>query len=290
MSEKSLLHDFILGDGRMRLLPHSRRAAFFFYGKEHFWKLLLCGVMTSVFFLPALFWMYSANFAKAQQLAALIPGQDGYLEAYSQILLQHAFSDSLALIPLTALFFVGLAGLFGICKRMILCQSSGCGEFFRAIRSNGLQSAACGAVFGISLFFLSFNYSYYQVSTLPEMVKGLLIGLSILQFVVVAMLEVYLMCGLAVYTNAAKQHILNGIKFTFGLFWKNLWVMGLCALPLILTVLIPSPWQLILLSLLPAFYVGFAALAVTCYCSAVFDQYINPTLGEEYVGIGLEKE
>ena len=290
MIRNSPLQNFILGDDRPERLPGDRKEAFSFYGKMHFWKLLLCGVMTSVFFLPALTWLYSANFAKAQQLAALIPGQEGYLEAYSQILLQHAFSDYLALTPLIALFFVGLAGLFGICKRMIFCQSSGYGEFFRAIRSNGLQSAACGAVFGISLFFLSFNFSYYQVSTLPEMVKGLLIGLSILQFVVVAMLEVYLLCGLAVYTNTAKQHILNGIKFTFGLFWKNLWVMGLCVSPLILTVLVPSPWQLILLSLLPAFYVGFAALAMTCYCSTVFDQYINPTLGEEYVGIGLEKE
>lgn len=290
MSRNNLLQNFILGDDLPERLPSDRREAFSFYGKMHFWKLPLCGVMTSVFFLPALIWMYSANFAKAQQLAALIPEQEGYLEAYSRILLQHAFRDYLIMIPLMALSFVGLAGLFGICKRMIFYQSSGYGEFFRAIRSNGLQSAACGAVFGLSLFFLSFNISYYHVSTLSGVVTGLLIGLSLLQFVVVAMLEIYLLCGLAVYTNTAKQHVLNGIKFVFGLFWKNLWAMGLCVLPLILTVLIPSPWQMILLSLLPVFYAGFAALALTCYCNAVFDRYINPSLGDEYVGIGLAKE
>ncbi len=47
---------------------------------------------------------------------------------------------------------------------------------------------------------------------------------------------------------------------------------------------------LILLALLPMFYVGFAALALSCYCNRVFDRYINPALGEKYAGIGLRKE
>ncbi len=284
-----MLQKLILGDDHEVQLPRTRREAFRFYSKMHFGKLMACGVLTSLFFLPALLWLYSANYTKSQQLEALLSA-DGGREAYGQILLQHAGSDFLVLIPLVAIFFVGLAGLFGLCKRMAFYQSSGYREYFLAIQRNGFQSALCGLLFGLSLFFLSYNVTYYQVSTLSAVARGLLVGFSILQFVVVSIITVYLMCGIAVYTNTARQHLINAMKFTFALFWKNLAVAVLGAFPMVLTVLIPSPWQLILLSLLPLFYMGFAVLALICYCAGVFDRYINPMLGAEYVGLGLAGE
>ncbi len=286
----SPLKKLLWGDGRGERLPKNRKQAFKYYTKTEFWKLLLCGVMTSAFFLPSLAWLYIANYSKAQALSALEAGAPDYLSSYAELTLRHSFSTFSVLIPLLALLFVGISGMLGICKLMIFAQNCSYRQYFMAIKQNGAQSALCGLGFGLSLFLLAYNVTYYNVSSFRSVTKGVMIGVSVLQFVFACVSQMYLMCGLAVYKNTFVKHISNAVRLTFALFWRNIAVVGLCSLPFIVTLLTPAPYQVILLMLLPMFYVGFCALAIICYANSVFDRYINPMLGEKCVGIGLEKQ
>ncbi len=290
MEGKSRLSRLLLGDGRETPLPETRRAAFGFYAKMNFIKLMIMGVICGLFFIPALVWLYSANYSRSVALGALDPTAADYADRYAQVVLQHAFSDNLVMIPLFALFFLGLSGMFNAAKRMAFYEGCSFLDFFRGIRQNGLGSAGAGALFGLSYFVMSFNTSYYGVSTLPPITKGIMSGISMLQFGLVTIVVIYLMAGLAVYTNTFFGHIKNAVKLTFGVIIKNVLALGLILLPLIAVLLIPSPFQLPLVTLLPIFYIGFATLAVMCYANYIFDLHINPSLGEEYVGKGLRKD
>ena len=119
-----LFEEKILGGDSVEQLPHTRKEAFAFYGKQQFWKLLLCGAFTSLFFAPSVVWLYAMNYAKAQAVAALDPSAADYAKVYGQLLVGWALKTYLVLIPFLVLFFVGLAGLFSIVKRICLHQSS----------------------------------------------------------------------------------------------------------------------------------------------------------------------
>ncbi len=289
MKENSRLYRLIFGDGRELELPATRRESFKQYGKMHFIKLMIFGVFTGLFFLPALVWLYSANYSRASAIASLDTASVNYTAEYASVVLQHTFRTYLILIPLAALFFVGLSGMLGAAKRISFYQSCSYTDFFRAVKKNGLGSAAVGLLYGFMLLLFSFNLTYFEVSSLSPVTRGILSGISIILFFIITVFSVYLMSGLAVYTNTARGHLINSLKLTFGIFFKNLIVMGLIFLPFILVLLIPAPWQVPLLSLLPPFYIGFAALALMCYANSIFDLYINPTLGGDFVGRGLKK-
>ena len=68
------LKENLLGGEAAEQLPRTRREAFVFYGKQQFWKLLICGALTSLFFVPLLGWLYAMNYVKAQAIAALDVG------------------------------------------------------------------------------------------------------------------------------------------------------------------------------------------------------------------------
>lgn len=284
-----LFEEKILGGDSVEQLPHTRKEAFAFYGKQQFWKLLLCGAFTSLFFAPSVVWLYAMNYAKAQAVAALDPSAADYATVYGQLLVGWALKTYLVLIPLLVLFFVGLAGLFSIVKRICFYQSSNYGEYFKGIAANWLHFAAWGVLFGVSLFFLCFNVTYYNVSKLSPVVKGLFVGLAVVQFVLVCVATMYFVTGDVTYRYTLWQSVKNSFLLTFNGLWKNLLFVALGLLPFVVALFVPSPFQTLVLSVAGLVYFGFLSLLWTIYCQGVYDKTINPNLGAEYVGKGLAK-
>lgn len=289
ISLMKMFEEKLLGGDYAEQLPTTRRAAFAFYGKQQFWKLLLCGAFTSLFFAPLLVWLYAMNYARAQAVAALDPTAADYAVMYGQLLVGWSLKTYLVSVPLVALFFVGLAGLFALVKRICFYQSSNYREYFVGIAHNWLHFALWGMLFGISLFFLRFNITYYTVSGFSPVAKGLLAGFAVVQFVLVAVATMYFVTGDVTYRYTLWQSIKNAFLLTFNGLFKNLLFAAIGFAPFVIALFVPSPFQTLLLAVAGLVYPGFLSLLWTTYCQGVYDKAINPQLGAEYVGKGLAK-
>lgn len=286
----SPLNKLVYGDGNEIKLPSTRKQAFVFYGKEHFGKLILTSLICFAFFIPAIIWLYVMNYARAEALAALDATAETYLQQYSSLLVAHALKTYLVLIPFIAVGFVGLAGGFTIVKKIIFNERSNYSVFWKGIAGNWFFFAVWGIVFGISYFLLRFDTTYYTVGALHPAVKGIFIGVGVLQFVFVAMMTPFFCTGCVVYKYKLGQALKNAALLTFSRLFVNFAVVTVCFAPLVAVAFIPSPFQLIGLAVIAVFYCGYTLLAFSCYCNHLFDVYINPKLGGEYVGKGLRRK
>lgn len=285
---KSLKEKLLGGEAAVQL-PRTRREAFVFYGKQQFWKLLICGAFTSLFFVPLLGWLYAMNYVKAQAIAALDVGAADYADVYGQLLLGWSLKTYLVSVPLVMLFFVGLGGLFGLVKRICFYQSSGYGQYFASIKDSWFHFALWGMLFGISLFFLRFNVTFYSVSKFSPIAKGLLSGFAAVQFALVAVATMYFVTGDVTYRYTMWQSVKNAFLLTFGGLAQNILFAAVGLAPFVVALFVPSPFQTLLLAVAGLVYLSFLSLLWTNYCQGVYDRTINCQLGADCVGRGLAK-
>ena len=279
---------YLHGTGEEQPLPATRAKAFFYYGREYFGRLVLSSLTGSLFFLPALIWLYVMHYAEAKTISAPDATAPDYAEVLLALQKRFALTTYGVLIPLLALFFVGLAGCFSLAKRISMGESAGFSEFWRGIRQNGWRYFLFGAVSGSVCLVVRMNLLAYRGR--PGFLSGLLVFCAALLFIVTVLILLYCMTQTVIYRVGVKQLLKNAVLLSFGRFFRNVGTLLPPALPVIAVLFIPSPFQLIGLAILAIFYPGFGALyAINCGLS-VYDTTINPMLGEEYVGRGLAKK
>lgn len=283
-----IIDRLVNGSGEEQLLPATRREAFRFYGKEYFGRLVLSSAVGSLFFLPALLWLYVMNYAKAKTVAAMDASAPGYAAELLAYRKSFTLTTYGVLILLMAVFFAGLAGCFSLAKRMSMGERAKFSEFWQGIRQNGVRFLFFGAVFGTVLLVVRMNWLSYASSS------GFLAGLftcgAVLLLILTGLLLLYCMTQTVIYHVTFGQMLKNAFLLSFARFFRNLGIVALAAAPVLAVLLIPSPFQLIGLLLLSVFYPGFSALLLVNYCLSVYDRTINPSLGEEYVGRGLARQ
>ena len=280
----------INGDGKERKLPLTRKQAFFYYGKEHFFKIVLVSFLSFAFFLPALIWNFLINYGKTMALAALDVESADYLSEYSAVLLRYSLSENLVNIPLIVLGFVGLAGAFAIIKRAVFDERSNFATYFEGIKENWLYFLTAGIIYGVSAFFLMFDITYFAVADFHPVIKGLFTGVGVLQFVIVNSIIAFFCTGVSVYKYKIAAALKNSLLLTFSRLIKSCVFSIICLSPAAVLAFVPSPYQIVGISAYSLFYIGYAVLAETCYCNYVYDEEINPVLGKNCVGRGLCKE
>lgn len=273
------------GDGQEQPLPSTRKKAFAVYGRENLGKLITYSALCALFCAPALIWLFVMNYSKAQYLASLDTAAENYAVTVRAYLKSFTLTTYGVLIPLIALLFVGLAGCTYCVRKICFGKCPRIADFGRGIKDNGLRYAVYGIVFGVAYFTLRFNIVYFAQSS--PIVYGLYIGGAALLLLLAAIILKYCMLQAVTYAASDKQIIKNAVILTFAKFLPNAGIILAAALPLGLTLLIPSPFELLALLALSLFYIGYATLFVTCYVDYVFDKTVNPRLGEEYVGRGL---
>ncbi|MEG2158519.1 MAG: hypothetical protein RRY18_01435 [Clostridia bacterium] len=230
------------------------------------------------------------NYQKTILLASLDTSACAYLGDYASLMLGYSLKTYLILIPFVMFFFVGLAGMFSLVKRICFCQASNFYYYFEGIKKNWFHFVMWGLIVGVSLFFLCFNINYYNASQMNQIFKGVLIGFSILQFVLICVATMYFLTGDVTYNYKFFQSVKNAFLFAFNGLFVNLGVAVLGLIPFFVTLLIPSPFQLLALAVLGLFYLGVLPMFWNCFAQSVYDKCINFQLGTEFGGRGLRKD
>lgn len=283
-----LIDRLVNGCDEEQPLPATRGRALFFYGKENFGGLVRSSLAGALFFLPALFWLYALHYAEAGAVAAL----GATLPDYGQTLLlterSFAFATYGVLTVLLAVFFVGLAGCFSFAKRVAMGENARFCHFWVGIRENGLRFFFFGLLFGLTLWVTQMNRLTYrgQKGFLPI----LSVTVAVVLFALVALLLMHCAAQTVIYRVSIRQLIKNATLLSFAYFFRGIGTLFLAGLPSVLVLLIPSPFQLLGLVVLAAFYTGYGSFFVVNTCLAVYDRTINPRLGDAYVGRGLARK
>lgn len=283
-----MFNKLMIGGDEEIPLPDTRRKAFCRYGKEHFGKLVLFGVLAALFFVPSAAWLFVMNYGKAVAVAALDKQSATYAAELARILLGNALTKYLTLIPLLMLFFVGLSGLFSAVKRISFGQSCKVSHFFGGIRENFLRFALAGLIFGISLFFVCYNVTYL-FTVKVGFGTAMLFAVTVLQFVFCSIFTCWFLTGTTIYSAGLLQTAKNALVLTVAKLFKNLIMIVCLSVPIISMLLIPSPFGLLAMAVVGIFYGGFAALGLYSYSNYVYDRTINKKLGGDCIGRGLLK-
>ena len=285
----NLFDKIMIGNDEATPLPSTRFKAFFRYGREYFGRLVLFGLITAAFLIPAVVWLFVMNYGSATAIAALDKSSEGYMGQVAGIRLGGALTTYGVLIPLITLFFVGLAGLFSAVKRVSHGDIVRISDYFKGIRENGLRFLLLGIVFSSSLFFVSYNTVY--LSTV-EVTAGTaaLFAVTVLQFVFCSIFACWFMTNVTLYRVGLFQAIKNSLILTVSKLFKNLLMFIVVAAPVALLLITPSPFNILVMLVMAFLYFGFWALGVFSYANYVYDRTINKALGERFVGRGLAKQ
>ena len=284
----NLFDKIMIGNDEATHLPQTRFKAFFRYGREYFGRLVLFGVFTAAFLIPAIVWLFVMNYGSATAIAALDKSSAEYIGQVAQIRLGGALTTYSVLIPLITLFFVGLAGLFSAVKRISHGDIVKVSDYFKGIRENGLRFLLLGVVFSLSLFFVSYNTVY--LSTVEVTVgTAALFAVTVLQFVFCSIFACWFMTNVTLYNVGLLKAIKNSLILTVSKLFKNLLMFAVVAAPVALLLITPSPFNILIMLIMAFLYFGFWALGVFSYANCVYDKTINKALGESYVGRGLSK-
>lgn len=284
----SLFDKIMIGGDEESPLPDTRFKAFLRYGREYFGRLVLFGVITSLFLAPSIAWLFVMNYGRLSAISAIDATAADYATQINAIRLSYALTTYAVMIPLTALFFIGLSGLFSAVKRISQGDACKISHYFKGVRENGLRFVLMGAVFGVSLFFVSYNVAYLSTVTVNAGTAALF-AVTVLQFVFCGIFACWFMTGVTLYEVGLMQAIKNSFRLTFAKLFKNLIMYAAVAAPVIATVAVPSPFNLLVMTAGAFLYFGFAALGVFCYANYVYDGTLNKTLGKDFVGRGLNK-
>lgn len=284
----NLFDKIMIGNDEGASLPQTRFKAFFRYGREYFGRLVLFGVITAAFLIPAVVWLFVMNYGSAVAIAALDKSSEAYTGQVAGIRLSGALTTYGALVPLIMLFFVGLAGLFSVVKLIShgdICRVS---DYLKGIRENGFRFLLLGAVFGLSLFCVSYNTVYLSTVKVTAGTAALY-AVTVMQFVFCSIFSLWFMTNVTLYNVGFFQAIKNSAILTVFKLFKNLLMFAAVALPVALLVIVPSPFTILVMLVMAFLYFGFCALGVFSYANYVYDQTINKALGERFVGRGLGK-
>ena len=113
----SLFDKIMIGGDKETPLPDTRFKAFLRYGREYFGRLVLFGVITSLFLAPSIAWLFVMNYGRLSAISAIDATAADYATQINAIRLSYALTTYAVMIPLTVLFFIGLSGLFSAVKR-----------------------------------------------------------------------------------------------------------------------------------------------------------------------------
>ena len=268
-------------------LPRTRFRSFFYYSGEYFFKLVVFGALGTLFFLPWLFWTFASNYSLLKAAAALDPSSAAYADSMAALQISGALTSGLVSVPLSALFFAGLAGAFHAAMRISTGRFCTVGDFFKGIKECGLRFALAGLVFGLSAGGARLTAALYSAAE-NRFLGAFFTAVGVLQFILVSAFTVWYCTQTALYKAGVWQIVKNSVRLAFGKFLPTLAAVAAVAAPYVLTAVIPSPFNLLAVLVLTFLYIGFASLGLFCFAHGVFDKTINPALGKEYVGRGLE--
>lgn len=244
--------------------------------KTRFFDFMLVSVLMGIFLVPYIVWIVFMN-----NSSFFVPAEDNFLLI--------ALISYAPYIPLAMIFGLGVVGALYYSKRLAFGEGANAyKDFFYGIGKN-IKPALLGFfIIGLLYFSLSFGKVVIMFSELDPIVKGLLIGLMYVGFIILTMIVGFYLTQSVLYLGTTGQLMLNSVKFTFGMFGWNLLIFLIVLLPfIVIEVCSYLPESLFLieyifLAVCILFYFEFETFVFSIYSHAIFDLTINEDYPEIY--------
>ena len=244
--------------------------------KTRFFDFMLVSVLMGIFLVPYLVWIIFIN-----NSSFFVPTEENFL-----LVSLIAYGPY---IPLAMIFGLGVVGALYYSKRLAFGEGANASkDFFYGIGKN-FKSALLGFfIIGLMYFALSFGKVVVMFSNFDPLIKGVLIGLMYVGFLIIALIVAFYLTQSVLYTGTTGQLMMNAVKFTFGMFGWNLLMSLLIFLPfIIIEVVSYLPINLFLieyifLAICILFYFEFEVFVFSIYSHAIFDLTINDDYPEIY--------
>ncbi len=245
--------------------------------KTRFFDFMLVSLLVGIFLIPYVVWVIIIN-----NSSTFVANEENYL-----------LTSLIAYVPYiftSMIFGLGVVGAMYYSKRLAFGEGANAyKDFFYGIGRN-MKSALLGFfIIGLFYFLLSFGKVIIIYSpSLNSLLKGMLIGLMYVGFLLISMIVGFYLTQSILYTGKTSQLMNNSIKFTFGMFGWNLLIFLVVLLPLILIEIVsylPPQFFLIvyiMLGICVLFYFEFEIFVFSIYSHAIFDLTINDDYPEIY--------
>lgn len=257
------------------LFPATRPQALLWALKEHFPRFVLLSLLSFLFAFPL--WIYFLFFSF-------------YFSAPEAFSLRYLLSY-LALIPLTAIAFLGQGGLFWCAKKTAFLEgNSPKEEFFLGVKQTYRESLLSGFVFSLNYVLLKFALSFLLSLSLPTYAYPCLAGFLYCLAFLLDLSSSFLLPQGVLYSSSTPQSYLNSWRFFLGGFLLNVPLFLLVCLPWLVFEIFPTFWVYLGLSLFYfLFYAFFSALLWTYRSHSLFDKAINQEQYPQIYRKGLRK-
>ncbi|MBO4856275.1 MAG: hypothetical protein J5511_02760 [Bacilli bacterium] len=244
--------------------------------KTRFFDFMLVSLLMGLFLIPYIVWIIVIN-----NSSFFVPTQENYLLV--------SLITFAPYIPLTMIFGLGVVGALYYSKRLAFGEGANASkDFFYGISKN-IKPALLGFfIIGLMYFALSYGKIIIMASELNPILKGVLIGLIYVGFIIITMIVAFYLSQSVLYTGTTGQLMMNAVKFTFGMFGWNLLIFLIVLLPFIVVEVVsylPSAFFLIeyiFLAICILFYFEFEVFVFSIYSHAIFDLTINDDYPEIY--------
>ncbi len=245
--------------------------------KTRFFDFMLVSLLMGIFLIPYVVWIILIN-----NTAFFIPTSENYLLV--------ALMAYAPYIILSMIIGLGVVGALYYSKRLAFGEGANASkDFFYGISKN-IKAALIG-FFIIGVFYFALSYGKVVVmfnTSIDSIVKGVLIGLMYVGFIIIAMIVSFYLTQSILYVGKTSQLMSNAIRFSFGMFGWNLLISLITLLPFIiieLTSYLPANLfliQYIFIFICVLFYFEFETFIFTIYSHSIFDLTINDDYPEIY--------
>ncbi|MBR7141583.1 MAG: hypothetical protein IKD03_05505, partial [Clostridia bacterium] len=258
---KGLMNRLIMGKDNLPdftpdKLPGSRFAVFKDVFFNRIGAMAKISLLCLLFMLPAIAWIFFMSMTMSVD-SSIIPYSSnlgiGYPVITNAALIgeYRTFMYNVrlysVLIPLLMIAGVGFAGAFHVMKMLAWGEGVAVGTtFFQGVKKNWFRFIWIFFYLGISLFVLMFNITGFNALGYNMVLKVIALVLAIIQFVIMLFMMLWLCTQEVTYKLKAVPLIRNSFLFTIALAIQTLFIMVLCALPILLLMLIPLQFSVFL--------------------------------------------
>ena len=273
-------------------LPSNRWELFWDIFKGSFWKLVLLNVLTLVFFLPLLAFIFFRNYIIASYGIAIPYSQSfgvGYQSYFSLLGQSEAIASNIAigfnaLLPFAFIFMaIGISGGAYVIRNMVWTEGIFVSnDFWRGIKQNAKQLILLYIVTSILVYLLLISISFCnQIIVAGLSITWLIKIAKIIAYVLLILLFFILLHGTSMcvtYKISFWALIKNSFLFTIALLPHNIIFVVLAGIPIILTFF-GGFFSVIGYALIIFFGVSLFMLVWTDYCQWAYDRFINDKIG-----------
>lgn len=277
--KKEFLKNSIIGDGKEKNFPKTRFEQMLYILKNNFGYLFVCGIISFIFCIPCFILLFVFSYQKN-----LID-----MENISNVL-SFFTTTFLYLIPCVSLSGVGFVSLLYFIREISIGQQRGFNVYFKGMKNCFLLGLISFLIIGLSQFFMVFDVVFYSYSNYSNFVKSIFISIGVLQFIIVLIFMMFVICLSLNYQLKFKDLIKNSFVFSFKMFFKDFGIIILAILPWVGFLFSSGVRTIVYFNVLFLFGLNYSALIINQYSLYLFDKFVNIKLFKDAYKRGLFKE